>query len=131
MTETFSKRYAADHLRTLDDARLYLQACAEEDAGVGVQLRITAWLITGPKGTAQPPAVAEMGRRSTDIPKLALDTLRKETAAVADSQGATIKSRGLLTLGSSAIQAFLGHTGKHAADSARHRRSNNVQTNPE
>ncbi|MCZ0953670.1 MAG: putative addiction module antidote protein [Rhodospirillaceae bacterium] len=39
MTETFTKWDAADHLRTHDDARLYLQACAEEDPGDGSLIR--------------------------------------------------------------------------------------------
>ena len=39
MTETFSTWDAAEHLRTRDDARLYLQACAEEDPGDGSLIR--------------------------------------------------------------------------------------------
>ena len=39
MTETFSKWDAAEHLRTREDARLYLQACAEEDPGDGSLIR--------------------------------------------------------------------------------------------
>ena len=39
MTETFSKWDAAEHLRTADDARLYLQACADEDPGDGSLIR--------------------------------------------------------------------------------------------
>ncbi|MDE0126167.1 MAG: putative addiction module antidote protein [Bryobacterales bacterium] len=39
MTERFSKWDAAEHLRTLDDARLYLQACADEDPGDGSLIR--------------------------------------------------------------------------------------------
>lgn len=31
MTETFAKWDAAEHLRTREDVRLYLEACAEED----------------------------------------------------------------------------------------------------
>ncbi|MCY4584322.1 MAG: putative addiction module antidote protein [Chloroflexi bacterium] len=37
--ETFSKWDAAEHLRTREDARLYLQACAEEDPGDGSLIR--------------------------------------------------------------------------------------------
>ena len=39
VTETFSKWDAAEHLRTHEDARLYLQACAEEDPGDGSLIR--------------------------------------------------------------------------------------------
>lgn len=39
MAETFSKWDAAEHLRTREDARLYLQACAEEDPGDGSLIR--------------------------------------------------------------------------------------------
>ncbi len=39
MTETFIKWDAAEHLRTRDDMRLYVQACAEEDPGDGSLIR--------------------------------------------------------------------------------------------
>ena len=39
MTETFSRWDAAEHLRTREDVRLYLAACAEEDPGDGSLLR--------------------------------------------------------------------------------------------
>ena len=39
MTETFTKWDAAGHLRTREDARLYLEACAEEDPGDGSLIR--------------------------------------------------------------------------------------------
>jgi len=39
MTETFEKWDAAEHLRTKEDARLYLEACAEEDSGDGSLIR--------------------------------------------------------------------------------------------
>lgn len=39
MSETFTKWDAADHLRTPEDARLYLEACAEEDPGDGSLIR--------------------------------------------------------------------------------------------
>ena len=39
MTEAFTKWDAAEHLRTRDDARLYLEACAEEDPGDGSLIR--------------------------------------------------------------------------------------------
>ncbi len=39
MTETFAKWDVAEHLRTPEDARLYVQACAEEDPGDGSLIR--------------------------------------------------------------------------------------------
>lgn len=39
IVETFSRWDAAEHLRTDEDARLYLQACAEEDPGDGSLIR--------------------------------------------------------------------------------------------
>ena len=39
MSETFANWDAAEHLRTPDDARLYLEACAEEDPGDGSLIR--------------------------------------------------------------------------------------------
>ena len=39
MTETFTKWEVTDRLRTLEDARLYLEACAEEDPGDGSLIR--------------------------------------------------------------------------------------------
>ena len=39
MTETFSRWDAAEHLRTPEDVRQYLAACAEEDPGDGSLLR--------------------------------------------------------------------------------------------
>ena len=39
MTERFTKWDAADHLQSREDARLYLQACAEEDPGDGSLIR--------------------------------------------------------------------------------------------
>ena len=39
MTETFSKWEVTERLRTLEDARLYLEACAEEDPGDGSLVR--------------------------------------------------------------------------------------------
>ena len=39
MGETFSRWDAAEHLRTPEDARLYLEACAEEDPGDGSLIR--------------------------------------------------------------------------------------------
>ena len=39
MTETFRKWDAAEHLRTAEDARLYVQACADEDPGDGSLIR--------------------------------------------------------------------------------------------
>ena len=39
MTETFTKWEVTSHLRTQEDARLYLEACAEEDPGDGSLIR--------------------------------------------------------------------------------------------
>lgn len=39
MTERFSKWDAAEHLRTREDARLYVQACFDEDPGDGSLIR--------------------------------------------------------------------------------------------
>ena len=39
MSETFTKWDAAEHLRTAEDARLYVQACADEDPGDGSLIR--------------------------------------------------------------------------------------------
>jgi len=39
MTEKFTKWDAAEHLQTREDARLYLQACADEDPGDGTLIR--------------------------------------------------------------------------------------------
>ena len=39
MTEAFTKWNAAEHLRTREDARFYLEACAEEDPGDGSLIR--------------------------------------------------------------------------------------------
>ena len=40
MTEAFTKWDVTDHLRTREDARLYLEACAEEDPGDGSLIRV-------------------------------------------------------------------------------------------
>ena len=39
MTETFSRWDAAEHLKTPEDARLYVQACIDEDPGDGSLIR--------------------------------------------------------------------------------------------
>ena len=39
MNETFTRWDAAEHLRTPEDTRLYLEACAEEDPGDGSLIR--------------------------------------------------------------------------------------------
>ncbi len=39
MTETLRKWDAVEHLQTREDARLYLQACADEDPGDGSLIR--------------------------------------------------------------------------------------------
>ncbi len=40
MTESFTKWDVVDHLRSREDARLYLEACAKEDPGDGSLIRI-------------------------------------------------------------------------------------------
>jgi probable addiction module antidote protein len=40
MSETFTDWDAAQHLRTREDARLYLEACAEQDPGDGSLIRV-------------------------------------------------------------------------------------------
>ena len=39
MPETFTRWDVTEHLRTEEDARLYLEACAEEDPGDGSLIR--------------------------------------------------------------------------------------------
>ena len=39
MTEAFARWDVTEHLGTLEDARLYLEACAEEDPGDGSLIR--------------------------------------------------------------------------------------------
>ena len=39
MPETFTKWDVTEHLRTKEDVRLYLEACAEEDPGDGSLIR--------------------------------------------------------------------------------------------
>ena len=39
MTDTFTRWDAAEHLHSKEDARLYLEACAEEDPGDGSLIR--------------------------------------------------------------------------------------------
>ena len=39
MTDTFTKWDAAEYLRTREDARFFVQACAEEDPGDGSLIR--------------------------------------------------------------------------------------------
>ena len=39
MTEAFARWEVTEHLRTQEDARLYLEACAEEDPGDGSLIR--------------------------------------------------------------------------------------------
>ena len=40
MPETFTRWEITDHLRTKEDVRLYLEACAEEDPGDGSLIRV-------------------------------------------------------------------------------------------
>ena len=40
MSEAYTKCDVTEHLRTREDARLYLEACAEEDPGDGSLIRV-------------------------------------------------------------------------------------------
>ena len=40
MSETYTRWEITDHLRTKEDVRLYLEACAEEDPGDGSLIRV-------------------------------------------------------------------------------------------
>ena len=62
MTETFTRWDAADSLKTPEDVRLYVQACADEDPGDGSLICAAlndvargqhGW--TRPQGRHQPP----------------------------------------------------------------------------
>ena len=52
VTETFSEWDAADHLRTPEDVRPYVQACTDEDPGDGSLIR--AALNDVARGSATP-----------------------------------------------------------------------------
>jgi len=58
MAETFTRWDAADYLQTWEDARLYLQAAADEDSGDGRLIRAALSDIAGAQ---------RMGRLGNDV----------------------------------------------------------------
>ena len=63
MSETASTWDAADHLHTPEDARLYLEACAEEDPGDGSLLRAALHDIARTGNMSQVAREAGMSRK--------------------------------------------------------------------
>ena len=53
MAETFTRWDAADHLKTDDDIRAYLEACAEEDPGDGSLIRVALGDIARARNMSQ------------------------------------------------------------------------------
>ena len=53
MAETFSRWEVTEHLRTKEDARLYLEACAEQDPGDGSLIRAALNDITRAQNVSQ------------------------------------------------------------------------------
>ena len=53
MAETFMRWDAADHLKTNDDIRAYLEACAEEDPGDGSLIRVALGDIARARNMSQ------------------------------------------------------------------------------
>lgn len=62
MAEKFSKWDAADYINTEEDARLYLQACAEEDPGDGSLIRAALNDIARARNMTQLAQAAGMTR---------------------------------------------------------------------
>lgn len=62
MAEKFSKWDAADYINTDEDARLYLQACAEEDPGDGSLIRAALNDIARARNMTQLAQAAGMTR---------------------------------------------------------------------
>ena len=62
MAEKFSKWDAADYIKTDEDARLYLQACAEEDPGDGSLIRAALNDIARARNMTQLAQAAGMTR---------------------------------------------------------------------
>jgi probable addiction module antidote protein len=63
MSEVFTKWDAVDHLHTPEDARLYLEACAEEDPGDGSLLRAALHDIARAGNMSQLAREAGMSRK--------------------------------------------------------------------
>ena len=53
MAETFMRWDAVDHLKTDDDIRAYLEACAEEDPGDGSLIRVALGDIARARNMSQ------------------------------------------------------------------------------
>lgn len=62
MSETATKWDATDHLHTLEDARLYLEACAEEDPSDGSLMRAALHDIARARNMGQLAREAGMSR---------------------------------------------------------------------
>ena len=62
MSEALTKWSAADHLRTPEDIRLYLEACAEQDPGGGSLLRAALHDITRAGNMRQLARETQMSR---------------------------------------------------------------------
>ncbi len=62
MHETFTKWDVADHLETKEDARLYLEACFEEDPGDGSLIRAALNDVARAQNMAQLSRDAGMSR---------------------------------------------------------------------
>ena len=63
MPETFTRWDAANHLKTEEDARLYLASCAEEDPGDGSLIRLALADIAR-AGLAMEPDIARESPRA-------------------------------------------------------------------
>lgn len=66
MAERFSEWDAAEHLRTLEDARLYLQACADQDPGDGSLIRAALNDVARARNMAALAREAGMSREGLD-----------------------------------------------------------------
>lgn len=62
MNGTFTRWDAAEHLRTPEDARLYLEACADEDPGDGSVIRAALNDIARSGNVSQLAREARMSR---------------------------------------------------------------------
>ena len=68
MTETFTRWDVTDHLRTEEDARLYLEAAAEEDLGDGRLIRAALSDIARARNMSQ------LAREDRDDPRGAVQS---------------------------------------------------------
>ena len=76
MAETFSLWDAADHLRSKEDMRLYLEACVEEDPGDGSLIRAAL------KDIARSQNMSQLARDVGDDPGGAVQGLVGEGQSV-------------------------------------------------